>query len=53
MDIAKYLSVVFTKFIFHVLIGCGKTRAVIELPSQHWGFYFNAVDDDWGIGDIQ
>ncbi|KAF9968233.1 hypothetical protein BGZ73_000206, partial [Actinomortierella ambigua] len=22
--------------------GCGKTRAVIELLSQHWGFYFNA-----------
>ncbi|KAF9555653.1 hypothetical protein EC968_008795, partial [Mortierella alpina] len=28
--------------------GCGKTRAVIELLSQHWGFYFNASSDDWG-----
>ncbi|CAO3568650.1 unnamed protein product [Mortierella alpina] len=26
--------------------GCGKTRAVIELLSQHWGFYFNASSDD-------
>ncbi|KAG0346222.1 hypothetical protein BGZ54_005290, partial [Gamsiella multidivaricata] len=26
--------------------GCGKTRAVIELLSQHWGFYFNASNDD-------
>ncbi|KAI8356218.1 hypothetical protein B0O80DRAFT_446896 [Mortierella sp. GBAus27b] len=26
--------------------GCGKTRAVIELLSQHWGFYFNALSDD-------
>ncbi|KAF9993230.1 hypothetical protein BGZ65_011289, partial [Modicella reniformis] len=33
-------------------IGCGKTRAVIELLSQHWGFYFNAADDDWGSGDM-
>ncbi|KAF9325121.1 hypothetical protein BG006_011376 [Podila minutissima] len=32
--------------------GCGKTRAVIELLSQHWGFYFNAADDDWGSGDM-
>ncbi|OAQ29383.1 hypothetical protein K457DRAFT_125861 [Linnemannia elongata AG-77] len=32
--------------------GCGKTRAVIELLSQHWGFYFNAADDDWGSGDV-
>ncbi|KAI8345551.1 hypothetical protein B0O80DRAFT_473009 [Mortierella sp. GBAus27b] len=32
--------------------GCGKTRAVIELLSQHWGFYFNADDDDWGSGDM-
>ncbi|KAF9084082.1 hypothetical protein BGX27_003926, partial [Mortierella sp. AM989] len=32
--------------------GCGKTRAVIELLSQHWGFYFNASSDDWGSGDI-
>ncbi|KAG0208962.1 hypothetical protein BGX31_002232, partial [Mortierella sp. GBA43] len=32
--------------------GCGKTRAVIELLSQHWGFYFNASDDDWGSGDM-
>ncbi|KAF9089137.1 hypothetical protein BGX23_006905 [Mortierella sp. AD031] len=28
--------------------GCGKTCAVIELLSQHWGFYFNATGDDWG-----
>jgi hypothetical protein len=33
-------------------IGCGKTRAVIELLSQHWGFYFNAADDDWGSHDM-
>ncbi|KAI8345053.1 hypothetical protein B0O80DRAFT_475794 [Mortierella sp. GBAus27b] len=26
--------------------GCGKTRAVIAPLSQHWGFYFNAADDD-------
>ncbi|KAG0048432.1 hypothetical protein BGZ89_004598 [Linnemannia elongata] len=32
--------------------GCGKTRAAIELLSQHWGFYFNASDDDWGSGDM-
>ncbi|KAG0364878.1 hypothetical protein BGX24_004416, partial [Mortierella sp. AD032] len=32
--------------------GCGKTRAVIELLSQHWGFYFNAADDDWGSDDM-
>ncbi|KAI8345422.1 hypothetical protein B0O80DRAFT_283525 [Mortierella sp. GBAus27b] len=32
--------------------GCGKTRAVIEILSQHWGFYFNAADDDWGSGDM-
>ncbi|KAI8595060.1 hypothetical protein EDD21DRAFT_425759 [Dissophora ornata] len=31
---------------------CGKTRAVIELLSQHWGFYFNASSDDWGSGDM-
>ncbi|KAF9119661.1 hypothetical protein BGX30_003700, partial [Mortierella sp. GBA39] len=30
---------------------CGKTRAVIELLSQHLGFYFNAADDDWGSDD--
>lgn len=33
-------------------IGCGKTRAVIELLSQHWGFYFNASNDDWGSSDM-
>ncbi|KAK3810463.1 MAG: hypothetical protein J3R72DRAFT_530348 [Linnemannia gamsii] len=32
--------------------GCGKTRAVIELLSQHWGFYFNASNDDWGSDDM-
>ncbi|KAG0336079.1 hypothetical protein BG004_008207 [Podila humilis] len=32
--------------------GCGKTRAVIELLSQYWGFYFNAADDDWGSSDM-
>jgi len=32
--------------------GCGKTRAVIELLSQHWGFYFNAAGDDWGSDDV-
>ncbi|KAF9984705.1 hypothetical protein BGZ65_012828 [Modicella reniformis] len=32
--------------------GCGKTRAVIELLSQHWGFYFNASSDDWGSDDM-
>ncbi|KAG9064270.1 hypothetical protein KI688_003458 [Linnemannia hyalina] len=32
--------------------GCGKTRAAIELLFQHWGFYFNAADDDWGSGDM-
>ncbi|KAG0053924.1 hypothetical protein BGZ90_006089 [Linnemannia elongata] len=32
--------------------GCGKTRAMIELLSQHWGFYFNAADDDWGSNDM-
>ncbi|KAF9571082.1 hypothetical protein BGW38_008680, partial [Lunasporangiospora selenospora] len=31
---------------------CGKTRAVIELLSQHWGFYFNASSDDWGSADM-
>jgi hypothetical protein len=33
-------------------LGCGKTRAVIELLSQHWGFYFNASSDDWGSADM-
>ncbi|KAF9344405.1 hypothetical protein BGX26_004416 [Mortierella sp. AD094] len=33
-------------------MGCGKTRAVIELLSQHWGFYFNASSDDWGSSDM-
>ncbi|KAI8360926.1 hypothetical protein B0O80DRAFT_145835 [Mortierella sp. GBAus27b] len=32
--------------------GCGKTRAVIELLSLHWGFYFNASHDDWGSNDM-
>ncbi|KAI8345723.1 hypothetical protein B0O80DRAFT_265976 [Mortierella sp. GBAus27b] len=32
--------------------GCGKTRAVIELLSQHWEFYLNAADDDWGSDDM-
>ncbi|KAF9412654.1 hypothetical protein BGZ76_005145, partial [Entomortierella beljakovae] len=32
--------------------GCGKTRAVMELLSQHWGFYFNASGDDWGSEDM-
>ncbi|KAI8361002.1 hypothetical protein B0O80DRAFT_422126 [Mortierella sp. GBAus27b] len=32
--------------------GCGKTRAVIELLSLHWGFYFNASNDDWGSNDM-
>ncbi|KAG0247856.1 hypothetical protein BG011_000804, partial [Mortierella polycephala] len=32
--------------------GCGKTRAVIELLCQHWGFYFNATSDDWGSDDV-
>jgi hypothetical protein len=25
---------------------------VIELLSQHWGFYFNASNDDWGSDDM-
>ncbi|KAF8943395.1 hypothetical protein BGZ47_005469 [Haplosporangium gracile] len=32
--------------------GCGKTRAAVELLSQHWGFYFNASHDDWGSDDM-
>ncbi|KAF9916716.1 hypothetical protein FBU30_001179 [Linnemannia zychae] len=32
--------------------GCGKTRVVVELLSQHWGFYFNASSDDWGSVDM-
>ncbi|KAK3822386.1 MAG: hypothetical protein J3R72DRAFT_501857 [Linnemannia gamsii] len=32
--------------------GCGKTRAVIELLSQHWRFYFNASNGDWGSTDM-
>ncbi|KAK3837891.1 MAG: hypothetical protein JOS17DRAFT_837592 [Linnemannia elongata] len=32
--------------------GCGKTRAVVELLSQYWGFYFNASSDDWGSSDM-
>ncbi|KAI8599860.1 hypothetical protein EDD21DRAFT_355088 [Dissophora ornata] len=29
-----------------------KTRAVFELLSQHWGFYFNASSDDCGSEDM-
>ena len=25
---------------------------MIELLSQHWGFYFNASSDDWGSSDM-
>ncbi|KAG0249257.1 hypothetical protein BG011_009458 [Mortierella polycephala] len=32
--------------------GCGKTRAVLEVLSQRWGFYFNASGDDWGSNDM-
>ncbi|KAG0222945.1 hypothetical protein BGW42_006188 [Actinomortierella wolfii] len=34
------------------LSDCGKTHAVIELPSQHQGFYFNTADNDWGSADM-
>ncbi|KAF9899215.1 hypothetical protein EC991_009285 [Linnemannia zychae] len=37
---------------FFGVSGCGKTPAVIELLSQHWGFYFNASNDDWGSDDM-
>ncbi|KAG0012100.1 hypothetical protein BGZ82_002729 [Podila clonocystis] len=32
--------------------GCGKTRSVLELLCQHWGFYFNGSSDDWGSNDV-
>ena len=37
---------------FFVHSDCGKTRAVIELLSQHWGFYFNVSSDDRGSNDM-
>ncbi|KAK3839803.1 MAG: hypothetical protein J3R72DRAFT_476167 [Linnemannia gamsii] len=32
--------------------GCGKTRGMAELLSRRWRFYFNAVGDYLGSGDI-
>ncbi|KAI8051233.1 hypothetical protein BDF22DRAFT_94824 [Syncephalis plumigaleata] len=32
--------------------GCGKTRSVIEVLCLQWGFYFNAVKDDFGSRDL-
>jgi hypothetical protein len=54
MDITKSLkhSTDHIRAFLYVHTGCGKTRAVIELLSQHWGFYFNASSDDWGSGDM-
>lgn len=41
--------ILFSTAYLDVHIGCGMTRAVIEPLSQHWGFYFNALSDDWGV----
>ncbi|KAF9119536.1 hypothetical protein BGX30_003775 [Mortierella sp. GBA39] len=32
--------------------GCEKTRGMVELLSQRWGFYFNASSNDLGSDDI-
>ncbi|KAF8951484.1 hypothetical protein BGZ46_003951 [Entomortierella lignicola] len=32
--------------------GCGKTRTVMDMLSQDWGFYFNGSKDDRGSADI-
>ncbi|KAF9545472.1 Sorting nexin mvp1, partial [Mortierella hygrophila] len=56
-DVAKFLDA-FTKgqgalpTTTGSILGCGKTRAVIGLLSQHWRFYFNAADDDWRSGEM-
>lgn len=42
----------FSSAFIHAHIDCGKTHAVIELPSQHWGFYFNASSDDLRSSDM-
>jgi len=43
------VSLTVALFLFRSLvIWMWKTRAVLELLSQHWGFYFNASSDDWG-----
>ncbi|KAF8975581.1 hypothetical protein BGZ46_009011 [Entomortierella lignicola] len=32
--------------------GCGKTRTVMDMLSQNWGFYFNGGEDDHGSSDV-
>ena len=37
---------------FFGVSGCGKTRAVIEMLAQNWGFYLNGSQADRGSKDI-
>ncbi|KAF9353437.1 hypothetical protein BGX26_008802 [Mortierella sp. AD094] len=37
---------------FFGVSGCGKTRTVLEMLSEHWGFYFNGSRNDWGSQDL-
>ncbi|KAF9420823.1 hypothetical protein BGZ76_004039, partial [Entomortierella beljakovae] len=32
--------------------GCGKTRTVIDMLSQQWGFYFSGGENDRGSADV-
>ncbi|KAG0248413.1 hypothetical protein BGZ95_008065, partial [Linnemannia exigua] len=37
---------------FFGLSGCGKTRAVVEMLAQNWGFYLNGSQADRGSTDV-
>ncbi|KAG0208429.1 hypothetical protein BGX31_002333, partial [Mortierella sp. GBA43] len=37
---------------FFGVSGCGKTRAVVEMLAQNWGFYLNGSSDDRGSSDV-
>ncbi|KAG0161946.1 hypothetical protein DFQ30_004774, partial [Apophysomyces sp. BC1015] len=38
--------------IFFGVSGCGKTRAVVEMLAQNWGFYLNGSREDRGSKDV-
>jgi replication-associated recombination protein RarA len=37
---------------FFGVSGCGKTRAVVEMLAQNWGFYLNGSQADRGSKDV-